>query len=312
MGRKAFTLVELMIVIAVIALLIAISAGAFGGMRAQARRMVCANQMRSIHLGLVTYAAANCGSFPPFAFNDSNADLPLSGHWGGPSQNNDLSAGMAGAVTIRRGVDTSGRINLWAGVYMRLIEPQHLICPAARGGQPDADSFSYFPYSQRFSTYCLRVPYSQRLFTGAEPLMNLGGGLMGVYRLAAGGQNQPIGPNNYRVPLVRTDLTYPSAASGVNHTADMASDVWLADGFWFRGRRKDAPSTPGLKGYPQRGDWWHGDTFNVLDGNGVVRQVTDNGTIAARAVPPGAPLPTGEAGIAKRAEEIWQFMDARQ
>lgn len=312
MGRKAFTLVELVIVIAIIALLIAISAGTFGGVRDQARRMVCANQMRSIHLGLVTYAAANRGSFPPFAFSDANADLPLSGHWGGPSQNNDVSAGMVGAATIRRGVDTSGRINLWAGVYMRTIEPQHLICPAAKAVHPDADSFSYFPYSRRFSTYCLRVPYSRRLFTGAEPLMNYGGSLMGVYRLAAGGQSQSPGGSGYRVPLVRTDLAYPSAASGVNHTADMASDVWLADGFWFRGRQKGAPSTPGLTGYPQHGDWWHGNTFNVLDGTGSVRQVTDDGTIAARAVPPGAPLPTGEAAIAKRAEEIWQFMDARQ
>ena len=64
-GRNAFTLVELLVVIGIIALLIAILMPAMSKARETAVRTACASNLRQIHSGVVMYANENRGWLPP-------------------------------------------------------------------------------------------------------------------------------------------------------------------------------------------------------------------------------------------------------
>ena len=62
---RAFTLVELLVVMGIIVLLLAILLPVLSGMRVESRAIVCANNLRQLGIGLTTYAAENKGRFPP-------------------------------------------------------------------------------------------------------------------------------------------------------------------------------------------------------------------------------------------------------
>jgi prepilin-type N-terminal cleavage/methylation domain-containing protein len=62
--RHAFTLVELMVVVAIIALLVALLLPALGEARETARRAVCASQLRQLALGVFTYSTENANYIP--------------------------------------------------------------------------------------------------------------------------------------------------------------------------------------------------------------------------------------------------------
>lgn len=63
--RSAFTLIELLVVIAIIALLVGILLPSLAGARNEARAIVCANNMRQVAIGVVTYNASNRDFQPP-------------------------------------------------------------------------------------------------------------------------------------------------------------------------------------------------------------------------------------------------------
>jgi prepilin-type processing-associated H-X9-DG protein/prepilin-type N-terminal cleavage/methylation domain-containing protein len=64
-GKTAFTLVELLVVIAIIALLIAILLPALARARDSARATVCASNLRQLMTAALAYAQDNRGHYPP-------------------------------------------------------------------------------------------------------------------------------------------------------------------------------------------------------------------------------------------------------
>ncbi len=62
--RSAFTLVELLIVIAIIAIIVAMIIPALSRAREQARRAQCGSNLHQMALGMITYAASERGNLP--------------------------------------------------------------------------------------------------------------------------------------------------------------------------------------------------------------------------------------------------------
>jgi prepilin-type N-terminal cleavage/methylation domain-containing protein/prepilin-type processing-associated H-X9-DG protein len=69
--RNAFTLVELLVVVAIIAVLVAMLLPALNKARAQARAVVCASNLRQIANGYLLYANDNEGWFPVSVVDDN-------------------------------------------------------------------------------------------------------------------------------------------------------------------------------------------------------------------------------------------------
>jgi len=95
-SRSAFTLVELLVVIGIIAVLIAILLPVLSKARAQANRTVCLSNIRQLGTAILMYCNDNKGYFPTCAFVDNGLTYmhyPEDWiHWQWPKRNLDESA----------------------------------------------------------------------------------------------------------------------------------------------------------------------------------------------------------------------------
>ena len=73
--RRAFTLVELLVVIATIGLLVALLLPAIGSVRESAMRTQCASNMRQLGLAMLLYTDAHGGKIPPSTCTVNNVEL---------------------------------------------------------------------------------------------------------------------------------------------------------------------------------------------------------------------------------------------
>jgi prepilin-type N-terminal cleavage/methylation domain-containing protein len=306
--RSAFTLVELLVVLAVISLLTVLLVPSVVGARALARQATCTSQLHSISTALATYLDSNNLRFPPFGFSDSTANLPLSSHWGGiesnadplcKSQRNFAGSGAASAVYPT---------GLWAVHAAGMLSAETLMCPSSpvRGGG------SYFPYTRQFSSYSLRFPYSRDVFINSPAAMcadssgKQKGKLLDAYIYAVGGQNLPFS-KSANVPLLRQDRTYKiEGATGPSAIFDPAASAIIADEFWMQDHSK---GNAGKELYAQRIGWCHGTSFNVLFGNGSIKTVQDDGTVAANSCAPAQTLANDNANYSTYYQASWAFFE---
>lgn len=301
--ESGWTLLETLIVISLLALLIAVLVPSLSNSRAIAKRAACAAGMHNIHQGLWTYAAENRSVLPPFAFSDYHGNLPLSGHWGGVPKATDPEA------FGRMGVES---VNLWALVLSRQVDGRQLICAGASGDLMSGAA-SHFPYTPKYSTYCLRFPTSMDLFATAELAYKGDRTLLGIYAVAAGGQAYHLGQNYPIVPQVRVDRRYRTTILGFtcgDGDYDVAEEALLSDAFWRQDASVPAAGSP-RQSLAVKASWCHGRRFNVLYGGGSVRLVDDSGVVRANSIPPGGALADDHVHYATYAERIWQFFDGR-
>ncbi len=129
--RRAFSLVELLTVIGIIALLISILMPALGRAREIARRTVCIANLRAITQGCITYAVVNRGNFPC---------------WGDPKKNMGAGFTAIGDAWDWDGVSAktfdpkvsaptsyspiSNTRNLWKLVQMQAADTKTWLCPS--------------------------------------------------------------------------------------------------------------------------------------------------------------------------------------
>jgi len=316
--RSAWTIVELLVVLAVVVLLAGLLVPSLGAVRRRARIAACAVGMHEIHQGLMAYAAVNRLRLPPFRFSSFRSpSLPASGHWGGISQPSDPAILLA----PQRAPYVS--VNLWTLVEQGSVPAARLICPAAPAGLTSGRA-SYFPHTLKFSTYCLRFPYSPDLFGGSPGLSWRNGDLLGVYRAYSGGDRVLVAPGDaagvggyfQTVPLMRIDRSYrihPAVSNQVpwgDGRYDVSADTMLADTFWWQGRAQPALSGPDGQGCAVAARWCHGGRFNALRGDGAVRAVADEeGRARDNTTPPEGDVPQAGPCDAVAAERVWQFLD---
>ena len=103
--RKAFTLVELLVVIGIIAVLIGILLPSLGRAREAAKTVKCASNLRQIAIGMLMYTNDNHGKLPPSVVNPGDTIYPKGWCWA-----NELVAGKY--VTAPTGADAAGNAYL--------------------------------------------------------------------------------------------------------------------------------------------------------------------------------------------------------
>lgn len=93
-ARRAFTLVELLIVVAIIALLLAILLPSLGGAREQARQAVCLSSARQLHVANTNYSVAENDYYVPAA-SDFYDGFGGRRRWHGTRESNAVSSDPA-------------------------------------------------------------------------------------------------------------------------------------------------------------------------------------------------------------------------
>ena len=127
--RRAFTLIELLTVIAVIMLLISILMPSLGRAREMARRTVCLANLRAVGQGCLTYASGSNSHFPCWGDPTRTMAAAFNGigdawDWDGVSAK--TFSGAAAPTTS----PVSNTRNLWKLVQMQAGDPKTFLCPS--------------------------------------------------------------------------------------------------------------------------------------------------------------------------------------
>src|SRR5687767_13162951 len=136
-SERAFTLVELLVVIGIIALLISILLPSLSRARESANRIKCGSNLRQIAISVVAYATEHRGKFPRTYYqpNQGLENKNLGGKGQSPSAVSFSLSDPAGPV----GVDNVGA-SLYLLLKYKFITGSGFICPSLPRGSPIDDS----------------------------------------------------------------------------------------------------------------------------------------------------------------------------
>lgn len=140
-SRRAFTLVELLVVVAIIGVLIALLLPAVQAARATARRMQCANNLRQIGLGLHQYFDVHKGEFPAMSHEVDRAEswiVTLAPHM------EKVNAVRLCPEDFQRQEETSGRVTSYAiNGYLRPVSNEERFLLEGTEDEPTLDNFAH-------------------------------------------------------------------------------------------------------------------------------------------------------------------------
>ena len=190
--RRAFTLVELLVVIGIIVLLIAILLPTLKAARERANRIKCASNLRQIGIALRIYAHDNKGHFPRTLYKPKESVMAW---WGDPWRNyDDVTAPLA--LLIR----------------YRLLRAEVFLCPS---GSYRAGSVHDTPgYGHRDFDWAL-PSISILQYSWANP-----------YPMCTGGFEPTPGMREYKPPPdVPGDFAIAADANNSVHASEMPLDA---------------------------------------------------------------------------------------
>jgi prepilin-type N-terminal cleavage/methylation domain-containing protein len=130
--RRGFTLIDVLVTLAIITVLIGILLPSFNMVRESARRMVCASNLRQVGLGLHMYAQGSSEWLPPSVYLP-----PTNGQRGSGTPRPDLMDTVRtadGQFPARSWGQWDGLGLLFSGSY--LSAPQVFYCPSHPGEHP--------------------------------------------------------------------------------------------------------------------------------------------------------------------------------
>ena len=183
--RRSFTLVELLIVIAIIAILSGILLPALGRARGAARRISCANHLGQIGKAMHLYVNDNQGCFPSY-WNSDNSSDPARRKWVGGTPDNGL---LAEYLALN---DRSFNIG-----QMGVNGKSRLVCPELRTTEDVTLIFGY--------------GYNSILYTGDRKLVR--------FRMPS--RTCLLGESGTNNPIINYSVTYDPGYRHENRTANL-------------------------------------------------------------------------------------------
>lgn len=136
-GRSKFTLIELLIVIAIIAILSGVLLPALNAAREKARAISCVNNLKTIGVGIMQYTMENDSYLPPVLFNMENPQIT----W---------SFGILGPNTETYPNSPQNHWNPWEKVKGRYFGIATFKCPSMTGAYPLDGTDSWWRYESHY------------------------------------------------------------------------------------------------------------------------------------------------------------------
>src|SRR5688572_13099611 len=135
-SRSAFTLLELLVVLAILAILVGILMPAGRGCKTKSSHVACMSNLKQVALGYIIWVHEHEQSAPPFRV----------GWWAGGSSPGPAGKTRPAATGPEPAWVKSGLANLswfqFAWISNELVNPKILTCPSDRENNGHAENFS--------------------------------------------------------------------------------------------------------------------------------------------------------------------------